>query len=408
MTHLSVASIPSRQECLRSWLAWALSEPVGRIHVYLDGYEAVPEWLHGDNVEVRASAPAGDDPRMAALGKFAWAHLLGDHIITDDDIRYPKGYVTTTLCALNNLRREHGPVAVTHHGSIVTGQYVSHYSPSARVTFPYMQRRKGRQVHIPGTGVMAFRAPEVNLSAERFSNLVGIDSEAAVLLKDDGIPVWVLSAERGYLMPRTNHGPSIVSSSLRADGSPLDTSITQTNTIRAAFPWPELPGFLPPLQPSDIVMAATQTTFRSAQELLSVPRRKRMVSRSVGTEIIHVPGPARSFEFRDHAFPPQGKTLTEAEADELRNHPWCGVHYHEVKVPVAPEGATEPTQVTPTEVTEVPAQMQEVIEVANLQEAAEILAGWGVDADSLLFQGKIAKARVLKAAEGQGITFSGL
>ena len=102
--HATVASVPGRQAQLAAVVA-AIAPQVDVLHVYLNGYDAVPDFLQGNPaVRVARSQDWGD---VRDNGKFYFLNEAGSYYVTlDDDLAYPADYVRTLLLAIEKYGRQ--------------------------------------------------------------------------------------------------------------------------------------------------------------------------------------------------------------------------------------------------------------------------------------------------------------
>ena len=92
---VGLASIPSRVESLRQ-VVESLLPQVTELGVYLNNWDAVPEFLKNPKIRVARSQDHGD---VRDNGKFFWVEKTNArfYATVDDDINYPKDYIAQLI-----------------------------------------------------------------------------------------------------------------------------------------------------------------------------------------------------------------------------------------------------------------------------------------------------------------------
>ncbi|HZJ65933.1 MAG TPA: hypothetical protein VFD36_20640 [Kofleriaceae bacterium] len=239
----TLASLSSREAQLAKTIA-SLEPQVDAICVYLNGYTRVPECLKIPKVvHAVLSLEAGwrgaeaklwfwDDHEFKAAPRWKPDDIA---LVCDDDIVYPQNYADKMTAA---LAERPGTVACVH-GSIMDTPF-ERYCVSRMVARTVASLHRPTQVHIPGTGTMAFRvgdvAPHLHLR-EQFVWSHAVDPHVAVLLHQRKIPVWSVARPPRWLqvqvLPR--EGTQIFPTRTGAAND-----VHETAMLKAAEPWPEL------------------------------------------------------------------------------------------------------------------------------------------------------------------------
>lgn len=218
----SLASIPSRQKMLQK-VVESLLPQVDRLNVYLNGYKMKPLFLNHAKITTAMSRKHGD---LGDAGKFFWSgEVEGYHFVCDDDIVYPADYVSRTIATIDDT----GAV-VSYHGVKLLGG--SYYEPGAREVHHFAKLLDSNsQVHIGGTGVMAYDTSRVKVSLKDFPTPNMADVYMGALCQRQGIPIVCPAHAAGWLV-----GLKTAKSIYDAkDASVIDT------VIAAHEPW-TLPG----------------------------------------------------------------------------------------------------------------------------------------------------------------------
>ncbi len=145
-----VAAIPRREPGLRACLLSLLPQ-VQELHVYLNDFDAVPDWLQAlPRTQVYRSQDHGE---LGDAGKFfGHAHSrLPWYASCDDDLIYPPDYIARLLAA---AQRWQAPVGV--HASLLRYPVEQgYYAPQARQVLHYrIANAVDRRVHLLGTGTL--------------------------------------------------------------------------------------------------------------------------------------------------------------------------------------------------------------------------------------------------------------
>lgn len=183
---IGLASFPPRQNCLKVAIDSVIHQ-CDKINIYLNNYKEIPVFLNNKKINCFLQNDIGD------IGKFFnIENERGYYFTIDDDIIYPKDYVTNMINSLNKFKNK---VAIGVHGytfnkpirNIYKDRALTHYR-SSLVNY--------RNVHVIGTGTLAFHTSTLQLKLNDF-------------LKPNMADIWfALSAQRNkiplYLLPRPN------------------------------------------------------------------------------------------------------------------------------------------------------------------------------------------------------------
>ena len=236
------ASLASREKLLREAVASLLPQ-VDAICLYLNGYQKVPASLR--HPKVLYAVLSSDAGYRGPEGKFwfwdsdefkaapaPWSpETIG--LTFDDDIIYPPDYVKRMTEAL-----ERHPLACVH-GSILTSPFES-WKRSRRCIHFAEPLENDTQVHVPGTGTLAFRVKDFHFSIRRDYEWSKVcDPAVGIYAKRNGLGIFAVARDRNWLIPQMSSGYSIARERIMAG---IDEA--ETRMISLASPWSELP--LPP------------------------------------------------------------------------------------------------------------------------------------------------------------------
>ena len=149
--HVGIASIPSREKMLQRTIE-SLIYQVDKIHVFLNNYGSIPEFLKNDKIEIRRSEETCD---MGDAGKFDFFSGVDKNrylFTCDDDILYPGDYVYQMINHIENNNRK---AVIGLHG-VLLEKKVKNYYRDRRVISCLRTNPSNTFVNILGTGAMAY------------------------------------------------------------------------------------------------------------------------------------------------------------------------------------------------------------------------------------------------------------
>ncbi len=190
---VGLASIPSREHSLEQVVASLLPQVAG-IGVYLNNWEHVPAFLKNPKIQIARSQDHGD---VRDNGKFFFIDKTNAtfYATVDDDIAYPKNYISTLVGYQQMLG---GTYAVGVHGSIyptvikklLRQRYLWHFAFEAPALLP---------VDMVGTGTLLFERAYWNLSYSEIKTPGMADVWFAVAAKKRNFGLWVVPREAGWM-----------------------------------------------------------------------------------------------------------------------------------------------------------------------------------------------------------------
>ena len=170
----NMATMPARIEALKETLPIILPQ-CDEIHIYLNHFEAVPDFLKHPKITTYLSSEHLGD--MGDVGKFYnsdnWKE--GYVFTVDDKILYPKDYVQKMIACIEKYKRK---AVVSAHGRIFNDRKcTSYYFDYKEFLGCTMANSTDRFVPEIGTGAMAFHVdtiPEVSLEIFPLTNMTDI------------------------------------------------------------------------------------------------------------------------------------------------------------------------------------------------------------------------------------------
>lgn len=185
-----MATFPARRRQLKKAVASIIGQ-VDRLHIYLNNYPSIPGFLQQDRVV--AHLPGQGD--LQELGKFHGAY--GEHgyiFLLDDDIMYPKDYVSRMVFEIESHQREavvgvHGITFSRTDPSVVNNRFVCDFRKSCC----------GGPVDALGTGTVAFHSQLIQFELLDFPTFGLADVYFASKCWSLSVPLFSTTRNRKWL-----------------------------------------------------------------------------------------------------------------------------------------------------------------------------------------------------------------
>jgi len=234
LKEVSMASIPARRKTLKEAVESLLPQ-VDRVNVYLNEYRDVPSFLNHPKIRVARSQKHGN---RGDAGKFFWSGRgRGYHLTADDDIIYPKGYVTRLVNAIDHYGRR---AVLSFHGTVLRPGAKVYYKDRV-TTFRCLDGVDGNHpVHVAGTGVMGYHSDALKVTPEDFKHPNMADVWMGLLCQKARVPCVVLQHKGGWLKSHWIPDTIFRKSADHLDGSFMDSSVQQNRAIQSVS-WDLLP-----------------------------------------------------------------------------------------------------------------------------------------------------------------------
>ena len=226
-----MAAIPSRVSGLPS-VVNSLIDQVDELKIYLNEYKTVPNFLKSEKITVFRSQDYRD---LGDSGKFFFLKdYSGYYFSCDDDIIYPKDYISNTIKNIDFFNRK---AFVGYHGIIVNHKFKSYFA--SRKVYHYRRTVEySRPVNILGTGVMAFHTDTIHPKLSDFKKKNMADIWMAIFAKNNKVPMICLRHSKKYFrLTENSEVLSIYNSSKDGDKSKKDTLDYQNRQIALNMPW---------------------------------------------------------------------------------------------------------------------------------------------------------------------------
>ena len=191
--YIGLASIPSRIDSLKIVIDRLLPQ-CGRIGVYLNNFEEVPNFLKHQKIDVQRSQDHGD---LKDNGKFFFLDRsnLRFYASVDDDILYPEDYIQNLLTSqalTRGIVGVHGAYYPKEINSLFESRCVVHFKEAFDYLLP---------VTLLGTGTSFIDQGVLRLKPSDFGEPGMADVWLANAAKKKGASLWVIPREANWLEP---------------------------------------------------------------------------------------------------------------------------------------------------------------------------------------------------------------
>jgi FkbM family methyltransferase len=229
MISVCLASYPPRADKLLQAVASLLPQ-VDRIYIYLNEYEAIPDFLKHKQITVEL---AGKDRNLRDNGKFFFMKSIptGYVFTIDDDIMYPDDYIQVMIRKLEFYDRK---AIVGLHGTVFGKPFQRYFRKRILYHFEHALEHDVI-VNQLGTGTMAFHSSLICPDVSAFQSSGMVDVWFALAAKAADVPMIAVQRESRWLKP-IGLDEATLFREFRKD----DTM--QTKLISAAAPWSETLG----------------------------------------------------------------------------------------------------------------------------------------------------------------------
>lgn len=191
--YVNMATIPQRIESLKMVIP-SIYGQTDELNVYLNGFDDIPEFLKRPGINIARSQDYGD---KGDAGKFFWSDKVNGYYLTiDDDILYPRGYVSKIIEGIDSRNKE---VPVGMHGEIFKNQ-INHWTRDRLGTYHFaMEVKKDAPACVIGTGCMGYHTEGVSVKPEDFRIPNMADVWFTRICVEQRKPRIVLSHPQGWL-----------------------------------------------------------------------------------------------------------------------------------------------------------------------------------------------------------------
>lgn len=220
---VTMASTASRMESLEH-VVNSIYGQCDELHIYLNDYNSVPEFLNKPNIITYSSSEFGD---IGDIGKFFPSVEEGYRFTIDDDIIYPHDYIKQMVHKIDEYDKKK---CIGVHGAKINPSMNDYYKDRTCLHYRFAQK-KDEPVHILGTGTLAFHSDTIKISRDDFEIPNMADIWFAIAAQKQKIGLISIARKLKWLRdaPQVNQGDSIYHKRSTAD--------IQTNMIKSFGKW---------------------------------------------------------------------------------------------------------------------------------------------------------------------------
>jgi hypothetical protein len=199
MISVGIASIPSRESRLKITLD-SIKNQVDMIFLSLNGYEHAPRYLeYIDNLSY-----SFHDNSMGDAMKFAYADKVGGYFLTlDDDLCVSPNYVSKMISMVDKYGC---PCSLHGKRYDIPVEKITSFRTDITTNVRCLHTEKGdTQVHVIGTGTLAFNTKDIKVSMSDFYFPNMADVFFSRIAKMQGVKLMAIGHKMGevrYLYPR--------------------------------------------------------------------------------------------------------------------------------------------------------------------------------------------------------------
>ena len=202
MITAGIATIKERESLFREAISSVYSQ-VDSIIAVLNNYDSVPKWL-SDMPKVKALV---GDNSLGDAGKFLEVDNVPDGVYfsIDDDLLYPDGYVDYMISKIEQYH-----CIVTLHGKRYDSHPIQSFKRGKTLNIHCLNTcTKDAEVHLGGTGVMAFATKDFKLSIKDFPKKNMADIWVGKKAKEQGVKIMAVEHSRYFLKYLNPKGDTI-------------------------------------------------------------------------------------------------------------------------------------------------------------------------------------------------------
>ncbi|WP_298680102.1 glycosyltransferase family 2 protein, partial [uncultured Lentibacter sp.] len=199
----SMASFPPRLPNLKQAVESLLPQ-LDELHIYLNGYAEVPEFLNDQKITTYLGKDCAGDLRDN--GKFFSLPNHEGYIFTlDDDINYPSDYVSKMIAQIELLNRS---CVIGLHGVIFPKEKAAKFVEN-RTVLHFKDAHGYAFVDLIGTGTAAFHSSTLNINLSNFKTTGICDVWFAATCHRAGIPLMSVERPENWLTAQETVGVNL-------------------------------------------------------------------------------------------------------------------------------------------------------------------------------------------------------
>jgi len=200
----TMATMATRIEALKESVASLLPQ-VDELHIYLNDFESIPEFLSNKKIKIYDSRKEAGD--LGDVGKFYNVDdIKGYHFMVDDDFIYPNDYVNRLIEKIEQFKRKY---IIGLHGRIFGKLPVKSYYKGHTQSFRCLgDVPNDAFVHVTGTGASAYHTDTINISIDDFQTSNMADIWFSRKANNCNVPVLVVKHKKGWLIDSKKYNPT--------------------------------------------------------------------------------------------------------------------------------------------------------------------------------------------------------
>lgn len=223
----AMATIPSRRNKLKR-VVKSLIDQVDCLYIYMNGHQTAPEWIKKNEKIKFLLSKNTEEGDIGDAGKFYWAEVHdGVYLTVDDDLIYPDDYVQQIIEGLDSVKMR---AVVTMHGALINRGAREYHS--GKKLYPLLSvQSKSRNVHVGGTGCMAFHTDTIRPLVGWFKQANMADIWMASACQQKKVPIIMIPHD-GNQFELIKWKRTIYDSTSKKDGTIMDASEQSNHIIR--------------------------------------------------------------------------------------------------------------------------------------------------------------------------------
>lgn len=225
----SLCSVPERVDLLRQTLN-SLAPQVDALHVYLDRYPKVPDFVRDCHPQITVYL-SRDYPGLRDNGKFlalAAQQLDCYYFTADDDILYPPDYVASLVRCIEKYGRQ---AVVGVHGVLLPERADRYFTGYRKVLHFTRGLERDALVSNLGTGTVAFHAALLKgLDLGFFGDAGMADLYLSLFCKQRSVPMVAIARHDDWLQELPSPNTSLYAEAVQSDSR-------QSDLVRSNGPW---------------------------------------------------------------------------------------------------------------------------------------------------------------------------
>jgi len=191
MIYIGIATVKERESLFREAISSVYSQ-VDRIIAVLNNYDEIPEWLKS---LPKVEALLGDNKLGDAYKFIKVEECDGYYFSIDDDLAYPPDYCQYMIRKIDKFH-----CIVTLHGRRFDRRPILTYRRGFTKHIHCLNPHPiDEELHVGGTGVMAFHTDDFKLSINDFKRRNMADIWVAKLAKEQNVNIIAVSHPKQFL-----------------------------------------------------------------------------------------------------------------------------------------------------------------------------------------------------------------